>query len=317
MADQKTIVVLGSLNMDLMVRARRAPGGGETLPGQAFYTIPGGKGANQALAVSRLGGRAAMVGRVGADGFGEQMSQNLADNAVDIRFVRHETGVSSGVALIVVEENGENRIIVVPGTNGMVSREDVDGAMDIIRGAGLLVMQFEIDPGVVAYAADLAFRQAVPVLLNPSPPYDVADDLLHKVTYLVLNEHEAEQLSGLKVSDPQSAEAAASVLQKRGAGTVILTLGGQGVVAVSAAQVLRLPAYPVEVVDTTAAGDAFIGGLTVSLIEGESLHSALQFASAAGALTVTRLGAQTSIPNRQEVLDFLGKQAFSLDMKCS
>jgi ribokinase len=304
---QKTIVVLGSLNMDLVVRARRAPAGGETLPGQAFYTIPGGKGANQAVAVSRLGGRAAMVGRVGADGFGDEMSQNLANNAVDIRYLRRVSEVSTGVVLIVVEENGENRIIVVPGANGLVKHEDVDSAAELIRTAGLLVMQFEINPDVVRYAADLAHRLAVPVLLNPSPPYALADDLLHKVTYLVLNEHEAGLISGVKVQDLQSAEASARALSSRGARTVILTLGGQGVVAVSAGQVWHMPAYAVEVVDTTAAGDAFIGGLTVSLIEGEPLPKALQFASAAAALTVTRLGAQTSIPNRKEVLDFLAK----------
>jgi ribokinase len=307
MADQKTIVVLGSLNMDLVVRAQRAPAGGETLPGQAFFTIPGGKGANQAVAISRLGGRAAMVGRVGADSFGEQMSQNLASNGVDIRYLRRVTEVSTGVALIVVEENGENRIIVVPGANGLVKREDVDGAAELIRMSGLLVMQFEIDPDVVGYAVDLAYRLAVPVLLNPSPPYALADELLHKLTYLVLNEHEAGLISGVKVQDPQSAEEAAGVLSSRGAGTVILTLGGQGVVAASAGQVWHVPAYAVEVVDTTAAGDAFIGGLTVSLSEGEPLPKALRFANAAGALTVTRLGAQTSIPNRKEVLDFLAK----------
>ena len=307
MTDQKTIVVLGSLNMDLVVRARRAPAGGETLPGQAFYTIPGGKGANQALAVSRLGGRAVMIGRVGGDGFGEQMRQNLANADVDTHFLRQEMGETSGVALIVVEDNGENRIIVVPGANGLVNREDVEAAQDVIRSAGLLVMQFEIDLGVVNYAAELAFRQALPVLLNPAPPYAVSDELLQKVTYLVLNEHEAEQITGLKVNDPQSAEAAARVLQHRGARTVILTLGGQGLVAISADQVYHLPAYPVEVVDTTAAGDAFIGGLTVSLMQGMSLPGALEFASAAGALTVTRLGAQTSIPTRQEVLDFLSR----------
>ncbi len=307
MSDQKTIVVLGSLNMDLVVRAQRAPAGGETVPGQAFYTIFGGKGANQAVAISRLGGRAAMVGRLGSDGFGEQMLQNMKENAIDTSCLNFTAEVSSGVALIVVEENGENRIIVVPGANGKVKREDVDSAADLIHGAGLLVMQFEIEPNVVQYAADLAYRQSVPILLNPSPPFAVVDELLQKVTYLVLNEHEAGQLSGLKVSDRQSGEAAAAVLLERGARTVILTLGGQGVVALTANQTWHIPAYPVEVVDTTAAGDAFIGGLTVSLSQGEYLESALQFASAAGALTVTRLGAQTSIPTRKEVLDFMSK----------
>lgn len=171
MTDQDTIVVLGSLNMDLVVRARRAPAGGETAAGQAFHTIPGGKGANQALAVSRLGGKAALVGRIGDDSFGEQLCLNLASNAVDIQSVRKEMGETTGVALIVVEENGENRIIVVPGANGKVNREDVDGAEHLIRSAGLLVMQFEIDPGVVQYAANLAYRNGVPVLLNPSPPF--------------------------------------------------------------------------------------------------------------------------------------------------
>src|SRR5271157_1614352 len=307
MADEKMIVVLGSLNMDLVVRARRAPVGGETLPGQAFYTIPGGKGANQAMAVSRLGGRAVMVGRVGDDGFGEQMRQNLGNNGVDTQFLRQEQGVSSGVALIVVEESGENRILVVPGANGRVNREDVNTALDAAHDASLLLMQFEIDPQVVTYAAELAYRRGLSVLLNPSPPYELPDGLLQKLTYLVLNEHEAEQICGLKVDDPAIAEAAARLLQKMGAARVILTLGGQGLVAVSDGQVYHLPAHPVEVVDSTAAGDAFIGGLTVSLSQGASLPEALRFANAAGALTVTRLGAQTSLPTRQEVLDFLSR----------
>ena len=305
MTDPKPIVVLGSINIDLVVRAHRAPAGGETLPGEAFLTIPGGKGANQAVAASRLGGKAFMVGRVGGDGFGGQMAKTLEEQGVDTTFLRRDPAESTGVALIVVEASGENRIIVVPGANGRVDKSDVEAAADLIRTAGLLVMQFEVSLETVLFAAKMAQQQGVPILLNPAPPYAVADELLQCVTYLVLNEHEAELISGLKVDSPRSAETAARSLVAKGARVVIITLGGQGLVMLDGAQAATLPAHTVKVVDSTAAGDAFIGAFSVALLEGGGLEEAARFANAAGALTVTRLGAQTSIPTRKEVLDFL------------
>jgi len=246
-----------------------------------------------------------MVGRAGRDGFGDQMVKNMEAQAVVTTCLKRDEEEPTGVALIVVEASGENRIIVVPGANGRVSRTDVDNAADLIRGAGLLVMQFEISLDTVLYAAAMAHSQGVPILLNPAPPYAIADELLQKVAYLVLNEHEAELISGLTVSDAHTAEAAARSLVSRGAGVVVITLGRQGLVAVDAVRAWVLPAHAVKVVDSTAAGDAFIGAFAVGLMEDGDLEHALRFANAAGALTVTRLGAQTSIPARKEVLDFL------------
>jgi ribokinase len=295
------LVVMGSLNMDLVVKADRAPEGGETLPGKEFHMIAGGKGANQAAAASRLGGKTGLVGRVGKDGFGTQLKANLAAMGVDTTRVIDDEEAPTGIALIIVDERGENRILIVAGSNGRVSPADINDAADRIRQAKLLIMQFEVPLETVSYALDLASQYLVPVLLNPAPAYKVGRDVLSKVTYLVLNESEAHLLTGLGVSDPSSAFQAAQNLRLQGARIVILTLGAQGAVVVSDKILQHIPAYKVKVVDTTAAGDAFIGGLAVSLVESADLIQAVRFGCAAGALAATRLGAQTSLPARAEV----------------
>jgi ribokinase len=295
------IVVLGSLNMDLVVRAERAPEGGETLPGKEFHTITGGKGANQAAATKKLGGKIGMVGRVGKDDFGERLKTNLHDLGVDTSLVLEDEEAPSGTALIVVDDQGENRILIIAGCNGRVSPMDVTGAADWIRQAKLLIMQFEIPMETVVFALDLAHQYGVPVLLNPAPAYVVGEDVLGKVTYLVLNESEAHLLTGISVIDLPSAFRAAQVLHAHHVKVVILTLGAQGAVVVDAENRVHIPAYKVKVVDTTAAGDAFIGGLAVSLVGLVGLVEAVRFGCAAGALAATRLGAQTSLPGRAEV----------------
>ena len=300
------ILVIGSLNMDLVVRAERMPARGETLPGLDFHTIPGGKGANQAAAAARLGGRVAMLGCVGADAFGEQLLENLQGLGVDIGAVRRVAGVSSGVAAILVDGGGDNRILVVAGANGRVSEEDIRVADDRMRQARLVVMQLEIPLESVLAAARSARSVGAPVLLNPAPARELPEELLGLVDTLVVNEVEAAALSGLPVGSIEQGFAAARALLRRGARQVALTLGAQGALVCSAQVTAHVPGFAVQVVDTTAAGDAFIGGLAVALLEGKPLERAARFANAAGALACTRLGAQSSLPARDEVMALLG-----------
>lgn len=309
----KPIVVIGSLNMDLVVQTPKAPAAGETLAASSFHTIPGGKGANQAVAAARLacGAPVRMVGRVGQDAFGAQLSAGLAAEGIDTAEVRPLAGISSGVALIIVEASGENRILIVPGTNGQLTPADMDVLEEGIAGAGMLILQFEIPLPTVERAIQLANAHNVPVLLNPAPAYAVSPALLAGVDTLVLNEVESGLLAGMEVSDPASAMAAARKLLRGRTRCVAVTLGAKGAVAVTPEQALHVPAFAVKAVDTTAAGDSFIGALAVSLNQGKSLPESMVFAVAAGALAVTRVGAQSSIPNADEVAAFLAQNPIS------
>jgi ribokinase len=304
------IVVIGSLNMDLVVSAARMPGAGETLHGETFHMIPGGKGANQAVAAARLGGRVAMVGRVGHDSFADGLRQNLAANQVDTRYVQTDPAASTGVALIVVEANGENRILVVGGANQAVSLQDVNAAEVLLGKAKLLLVQFEVPMPTVAAVLRAAQRLKIPVMVNAAPAYAIAPELLPLIEYLVVNEHEAELLSGAGVSDLASAAQASRRLIAQGARQVVLTLGALGALVCSPTQEFSVPGFTVSAIDTTAAGDAFIGGLAVALQEGGGLcPEKVRFANAAGAIAATRLGAQSSLPTRFEVDALLATHA--------
>jgi ribokinase len=303
------IVVIGSLNMDLVVKTEHMPGPGETLHGDTFNTIPGGKGANQAVAAARLGGRVAMVGRVGADGFGEALRRNLAADSVDDSHLLTDPAAPTGVALIVVENNGENRIIVVAGANHKVSPADVAAAKDLFRQAKILVIQFEVPLDVVAAVLRLGQELGVPVMVNAAPAYPIPAEQIAMIDYLVVNEHEASILTGAEVDDAggsvdlKAASNAAHILLQKGARCVVLTLGSQGAMVCRAEEAdLLVPAFPIKPVDTTAAGDAFIGGLAVSLLEpATSMREKIRFANATGAMAATRMGAQSSLPTRAEV----------------
>ena len=306
----RPIVVIGSLNMDLVVQAERTPLAGKTLAARHFATIPGGKGANQAVAAARLarsnaGGVVCMVGRVGADAFGAQMLQNLAAEGIDTAEVRQLPGVSTGVALIIVEPSGENRILIVPGANGLLAPGDIAALDGLIASAGLVLLQFEVPMHTVERAIQAANAHNVPVLLNPAPAYPLPAAALAGVDILVLNEVEAQMLAGLPVSDEHSALGAARRLLAGHTRLVVVTLGARGALALAPDAALHVPAFPVQAVDSTAAGDAFIGALAAMLNDGKGLEESVTFASAAGALAVTRVGAQSSIPNRQEVNTFL------------
>lgn len=301
------IVVIGSLNMDLVVSAERAPEAGETLPAEGFQTIPGGKGANQAAAAGKLGASVEMAGRVGKDAFGQQMRANLESLGVGTSLVLTDPETASGTALIVVDRRGENRILIVAGANGRVSSADLDAAAGVISAAKLVILQFEIPMPVVEYAASLACRSGAGVILNPAPAYPIPPGLLKDIKYLILNESEAGALTGAPVEDLHSAGRAASRLIGQGAGAVILTLGARGALLALPGHTRHFPARKVDPVDTTAAGDAFVGAFACRLAQGASLDDAVRYAVAAGTLTVTRFGAQTSLPSRPELEKFLAE----------
>lgn len=300
------IVVVGSLNMDLVVTTSRLPEAGETVAGDRFSIIPGGKGANQALAAARLGADVTMVGRVGDDPFGATLRQELSGQGLDVRHVRVDEEAETGTALIVVEEGGENRIISVAGANGAVGTADVQAATLAIQGARALLLQFEIPLETVEEAMTVASSHGVSVILNPAPAYAVPDEFLRQVDVLVMNETECQMLGGLPVSDLPSARRAAQAVRDRGVEVAIVTLGAKGVFVAGPHLARHLPAHSVPVVDTTAAGDAFVGGLAAALAQGAAPVWAVSFANAAGALAVTRFGAQTSLPTLVEVEALLG-----------
>ena len=293
------VTVVGSLNMDLVVRAPRIPEPGETIIGGEFRTVPGGKGANQAVAAARLGAQVAMVGRVGGDAFGGLLLDNLAAAGVDHTFVARDAEAATGVALIEVDDAGQNSIVVVSGANMRLAPVDVEAAAAAIGVADVLLLQLESPLETVTRAAQVAHAQGVTVILNPAPARPVPDGLLGLVDVLIPNESETALLTGLPVGGQEETEAAAAALRRMGVATVILTLGGRGALLAHAGGVELFPAFDVTPVDTTAAGDAFVGGLAVALAEGRPLQEAVRWGNAAGALATMTLGAQPSLPTRQ------------------
>lgn len=303
MAVADRIVVIGSLNMDLVGCAPRIPVVGETIVGHAYFSEPGGKGANQAYAAARLGGRVAMLGRVGSDDFGRQMKSNLEGAGCDVSGVFSIPDSTSGIALIFVGDDGHNSIIIVPGANGRFSPEDVGASQDRLQGAAWVLLQLENPLPTVLAAARAARRAGARVILDPAPARPLPEELFELSDIMTPNETEAAILADMKPSrlDPEQALAIAKKLRDRKARTVIVKLGDQGCLLVDdgGSQLLAAPA--VKAVDTTAAGDEFNAGLAVGLSEGLDLPAACRFANRAAALSVTRLGAQASAPTRAEL----------------
>ncbi|BDG05433.1 ribokinase [Anaeromyxobacter oryzae] len=294
------VVVVGSLNMDLVVRAPRLPAPGETILGGAFATVPGGKGGNQAVAAARLGARTAMVGRVGDDAFGRALRAGLEADGIDCAAVRDLRGEATGVALIVVDDDGRNGIVVAPGANARLAPDDVPEA--VLAGASVVALQLEVPLAVVEATARRARALGRTVVLNPAPARPLPPALLADADLLVPNEIEAGMLTGVAVDSIDRAFDAGARLREQGAHTVLVTLGERGVVLVSAEGARHFPARSVKAVDTTAAGDTFIGGLCAALARGRPLPDAIGFAQAAAAISVTRPGAQPSIPWAREVV---------------
>jgi ribokinase len=292
------IIVVGSINMDLVVRAPRHPQPGETILGSSFHTFPGGKGANQAVAAARAGGHVRMVGRVGDDDFGSALLQTLQNDGVDTHATLRTPGVASGVALITVSDAGQNNIVVIPGSNGKLAPGDLQAAQEVFADGGAVLVQLEIPLETVLEAARLARLSGAKLILNPAPARQLPDDLLRMVDYLIPNEHELTLLTG-----EQDILRAARQLKCLGVGCVIVTLGGEGVLVLEGDQPQRLPSHTVQVMDTTAAGDAFVGAFAVALTEGKSTLDAARWGNAAGALAVTKAGAQPSLPKREEIME--------------
>jgi ribokinase len=292
--------------MDLVARAPRIPRPGETIIGGDFCTVPGGKGANQAVAAARLGARVSMVGRVGRDAFAQPLLDNLFAAGVDHTLVARDPDAATGVALIVVDDAGENSIVVAPGANMRLSPADVDDAESAIAAADALLLQLESPLETVTRAAEVAHAHGVTVILNPAPAHPLPDELLALVDVLIPNETETALLTDLPVGDLTEAEIAATALRELGVGTVILTLGERGALLAWEKGTGHFSAFEVTPVDTTAAGDAFVGGFAVALAEGRTLAEAVQWGNGAGALSTTKLGAQPSLPTRQELERLVG-----------
>ncbi len=303
----KHILVVGSINMDIVVQVLEQPKAGETLLGSDAVNIPGGKGANQAVGAARSIGpevdlAVAMLANVGTDGNGKILKDNLEASGVDTRYIDAVEG-SSGIALITVDQRGENMIVVSPSANGKLSPERLKTEM--LEDVAIVVMQLEIPFETVEVVAKAAFERNIPVLLNPAPARELPNEFLKHLSILVVNESEAEFLSQVKVTDKQSALKAAHILQSMGVETIIVTLGSDGLVWLDKDASGSLEGFKVDVVDTTAAGDTFCGALATQLAQGTNLEEALNFANAAAALAVTVQGAQPSIPSFSKIEDFL------------
>ncbi|OMD63218.1 ribokinase [Paenibacillus odorifer] len=303
------IVVIGSLNMDMVVRTNRSPNAGETLIGQAFALSPGGKGANQAVAAARLGAEVSMIGRVGKDTFGSEMLEIIRNEGIHIEHISVSEHEATGVASIVIEEDGENRIIVVPGANIELTVEDIQALEAVISQAKIIVLQLEMDLAMSEQAIAIAHRKGIPVILNPAPARVLKDEMLAQVSYLTPNETEAGILSGMIVDSAETAEQAARILLQKGVQNVIVTLGSKGALIVNAEGAKAVPGFPVKAVDTVAAGDSFNGALAQQLVLGKTLEEAVSFANAVGALAVGKEGAIPSLPQLSEVEQFLKRKS--------
>ena len=301
------MVVLGGINMDLTGVAQNLPMPGETVVGQRFYTSPGGKGANQAVAAARLGARARMVGRVGDDAFGRELLAGLQAQEVSIEGVAIDKENPSGVAMILLDSLAQNHIVAVYGANAACDAAQLDAARGALEEADALLLQLEIPFHISLEAARAARSHGVRVIWDPAPAFDMPQEAYDVADVLVPNETEAEVITGLRVTDSPSATAAAQMLLSRGVALAVVKLGEQGVVYASHEEIGVVPAFDVEVVDTVAAGDAFAAALAVALSEGSKPERAVKFAAAAGAVAVSRAGAQSAMPGRAEVEELFGR----------
>ena len=301
------VTVVGSFNMDLLIRTPRMPVKGETILGGPFITGPGGKGANQAVAAARLDADVTMVVKLGQDAFGDQAAANLAKEGIRPDFVLRDGGSHTGVAFIVVDNAGENMIVVALGTNALLTPTDIDAAQEAIAGADVALFQLESPLDTVFHAVRLAHEAGVTVMLNPAPGQAISPELLSMVDVFTPNQTELQllvgrDLSGFKnLTGLNEVEAAARDLLAHGVGTVVVTLGADGALIVTPGSVQHVQGYKVEVVDTTGAGDAFNGALAVALAEGHPLPEAVRFANAAAALQVTKVGTAPAMPYRRDV----------------
>jgi len=299
--NSKKIVVVGSCNTDMVVKSDRLPVPGETVLGGAFMMNPGGKGANQAVAIARMGGNVTFISKTGNDLFGRQSVEMYGDENIVTDYIFSDQHLPSGVALIMVDRNGENCIVVASGANGSLSPKDIEKARNVIESADILLMQLEVPMDTVEYAAKLAHEKGIKVVLNPAPAAFLSNELLKCLYAIIPNKTEAEMLSGIKVSDLETAKQAADIIAAKGVDKVVITLGSKGALIKDGDVYSFIPADKVEAVDTTAAGDTFCGAFCVGISEGLSIEDAARMATKAAGITVTREGAQAAIPYRKEL----------------
>lgn len=300
--ESKKIIVVGSTNMDMVVKTSHIPVPGETVLGGSFFMNPGGKGANQAVAVARLGGEVIFISKVGNDVFGKQSAQLFDEEGINTFYLLSDDELPSGVALITVDQEGENSIVVASGANASLDPSDLQGAMKEIADARIILMQLEIPMETVEFVARQAAATSASVILNPAPMNTLTPELLQHIDIITPNKTEAEMLSGIRVTDIESARLAAKVIYEKGVKQVVVTMGALGAVIYQDGNTTVVPAQKVEAMDTTAAGDVFNGALAVALSEGKALEDAVHFACTAAAISVTRMGAQSSIPYRNELV---------------
>jgi len=302
--DSPHVVVIGSISMDLVVRTTAVPAAGETVSGHSFASVPGGKGATQAIAAARCQGKVSMIGRVGNDDFGQRLLLGLSANGVDTSGIMVSEGISTGANLIMVNEIGENAICHTGGANLLLSIEDIDEQNELIHKADVVVMQLEIPQQTVVYVLEEARHHQIPVILNPAPAPEGPDKInpaLFEVDVLIPNQDETSRLCGEPVHDAHSAKLAGSALVGLGAKAVVVTLGRRGAMAITADQIFKIPSFSAKIVDTTGAGDAFCGAFAVAYAREKDLKQATRFAAAAGALACNRFGAQASLPHLEQI----------------
>lgn len=297
----KKIVVIGSSNTDMVIQSAHLPIPGETILGGTFFMNAGGKGANQAVSAARLQGDVIFICKTGNDVFGEQSIQRFEAEGIDSSYMISDLENPSGVALITIDEKGENTIVVASGSNATLLPRDLQGAHCCIEEAGILLMQLEIPLATVEYAVKVAAAKGVTIILNPAPATTLNDSLLRHISILTPNETEAEKLTGINIKNGDSARKAAQAIHDKGVETIIITLGSKGALLYHEGIFTDIPAVPVHAVDTTAAGDVFNGALAVALSENKSMQEAVAFAAAAAAISVTRPGAQSAAPYRHEL----------------
>lgn len=297
----KKIIVIGSSNTDMVIKADRIPVPGETIMGGRFMMNPGGKGANQAVAAARLNGNVYFIAKTGNDLFGKRSIEQYEKEGIHIENIFSDPILPSGVALITVDAKGENSIVVASGANGSLSPEDLQNIKRTIEKGEILLMQLEIPIETVEYAAQIAKQQGIKVILNPAPARPLSTKLLQNLYIIIPNETEAEILSGVKVTDWESARKAANIISAEGVDIVVITMGSKGALVKENSTYYEVPAPKVKAVDTTAAGDTFCGALCVALSEDMSVIDAVKFANKCASITVTRMGAQSSLPYRKEI----------------
>jgi ribokinase len=300
----KKICVLGSINIDLVTKTQAFPKAGQTVTGYEFCTFPGGKGANQAVAAGRLGADVTFLGKVGSDTFGEMALASLSEANVDVSYIKKEQ-TSTGTASITVNAQGENTIIVVPGANGLVDVDYVRSHIKAIDDADILMLQLEIPMETVEWAADYAAKAGKLVILDPAPAVTLPEKLLECSSIVTPNETELAIISQMDVKDDISAIEAARALMGQGVGTVVHKSGGKGAYLITNKDAELVPGFKVSVVDTTAAGDSFNAGLAVSLAKGNDLKESIRYANAVGAMSVTKMGAQSAMPTEAELKAFI------------